>query len=72
MKTDYDYHIKVDGEVIFLGSTLEVTEKSKAARTGVLERIGPSGIYIQYPGLKNSTFINFKKIEKIKLISENS
>lgn len=68
MKIEYDYHIKANGKVIFLHSTLEITEENKAARVGVLERIGPSGIYIQYPNLKNCTFINFKKIQDIKLI----
>lgn len=67
MNINYAYHIEVDGQVIFLGAELQIKIKdSPKIRFGVLEQIGPSGIYVLFPGNKNNQFINFKKIESIK------
>lgn len=69
MKIEYAYHIKVDKKVIFLGSKLRVqligVEKVKE---GILDQIGPKGIYLKTPTRKNTEFINYKIINSMEVI----
>ena len=67
MKFEYDYHIKVDGKVIFLGAELKIQMiNSQDKRNTVLKKIGPKGIYVKFPNLNNIQFLNFNNIESIE------
>lgn len=71
LEISYAYHIKVNGQVVFLGSELEVTyEGFSKPRAGTLTQIGPSGIYLELAGVKNNLFVNFKKIRDFKVLKE--
>ena len=68
MEISYAYHIKVDDQIIFLGSELKVqVAGAKSIDKGTLEQIGPKGIYLRTPTCKNTKFINFNTINSIEV-----
>jgi hypothetical protein len=68
MNIKYERHLKVDGDLIFLNSEIEVN-----GRIGLLSQIGQAGIYVKFPTVKNDSFINFKKIESLReILSEKA
>lgn len=67
-KFKHEYFLKTVAEKelhFYQGDAVTIKTTNGGGRTGVIERIGPRGIYLDV-GNKNAIFFNYEKIDEIR------
>lgn len=67
-KFEHGYYLKTVAEKelnFYQGDTVTIKTTDGGGRTGVIERIGPHGVYLDV-GNKKAVFFNYEKIDEIR------